>query len=229
MKNSDFLSDDELAALGVKRTITDYGHIVYEVPCSICGKTTRVLRFNPTRSYKCVICDGAIIKKREEKRRLARLQHEEELAEEIGVDAVHYRRFENGVKKFGPKHFFAIEQAEKMIGKYESVSEVIACIELLYIGARVIPHQKVGELVVDFCLPDEKLIIEIDGSIYHTDIDKEQRRDKALINMLGSDWVVKHVPAESVAKEHKAFRKAMKIYLDDRKFELRKEKRRVDY
>lgn len=223
MKTSEHLSDDELEAFGARRVTTKYGSVLYEVPCAICGRKTRVPNFNPTYPHKCIICTGDIGKKRQEKRRLARLQHEEELAEDIGVDAVHYRRFEKAVKKFGPRHLFAIEEAEKMILKYESVPEVIACIELLYIGVRVIPHQKVGDLVVDFCLPDEKVVIEIDGSLYHADSDKEQRRDKVIINTLGSDWIVKHIPAESVAKEHKAFRRAMRRYLDDRRFELRKE------
>lgn len=213
-------SDEELEALGVRRVIASNGMTMYEMPCAICGRMTRRYDFIPSRIPKCTLCSSDIEQKRRKKYEATKKKHEEEMAEEIGIDPVYYRRFEKGVSKFGLKYFPSIQRAEQVRDKFESVPEVVACIELLHIGARVIPHQLVGGYVVDFCLPDEKVVIEIDGSIYHANADKEFKRDLALKNMLGSDWIIRHIPSDAVMKDHKAFGKGMRKLLDDRRFEL---------
>lgn len=220
MLKGEMYSDDELEAFGVRRITTSSGSTFYEVPCAVCGRATRRYTFSPSKIVKCVICASEIEQKRRDKCKAVKRQHEEEMAEEMGVDAVHYRRFEKGVSKFGLAYYPSIEQAETVMSKFESVPEVVACIEMLYIGARVIPHQSVGSYTVDFCLPDEKVIVEIDGSIYHANADKEFRRDLALKNMLGSDWIIRHIPSDAVMKNHAAFGKGLKKLLDDRRFEL---------
>lgn len=214
------LTDEELLAIGVKRELADNGRVFYVAPCDICGRPVRKGNYSTNRVCKCRLCADNVLEKRHAKQKLAKEQHEKEMAEEIGVDQMHYRRFESGVRKFGLEYYAAIVEAEKLRYKFDSVSEVVACIELLHRGIRVIPHQKVGSYTVDFCLPDEKVVLEVDGSIYHADSDKEHRRDYALKNMLGSDWIIRHVPADSVMKNHKAFGKMMKRMLDDRRFEL---------
>ena len=75
-----------------------------------------------------------------------------------------------------------------------------------------------GDFTVDFCLPDEKVVIEIDGSIYHTDEDKEFRRDYALKNMLGDGWIIRHIDSDLVMKNHKEFGKQIKRLLEDLKY-----------
>ena len=213
-------SDEELEAYGVKRTKANDGLSVYEMPCAVCGRTTRTRSFFPTKIAKCSFCRGEIEQKRIKKIAAAKKQHEEKMAEEIGIDRVHYSRFEKGVSKFGLEYLPAIERAEQAIEKFESVPEVVACIELLHNGVRVIPHQAVGTYTVDFCLPDEKVVVEIDGSIYHANPDREYRRDYAITNMLGSDWIIRHIPSDLVMKNHEAFGRNMKRMLDDRRFEL---------
>lgn len=214
------LSDDELAALGVKRIIYN-GTEMYEIPCVICGKKTRSYTFDSMRTYKCLTCYSSVMKKHEKKRRLEKRKHEEILAEKLEVDLTRFRRFEKAVSYFGVEYFYAIEQAQEAMEKFDSVPEVVACIELLHIGVRVIPHQCVGNYTVDFCLPDEKAVLEIDGILYHSNYYREHSRDIALQNMLGDGWVIKHIPADAVMKNHKAFGKLMRKFVDDRRFELR--------
>ena len=215
-----YLSDEELAVLGVKRTKSKYGRRLYSVPCDVCGRHFQTTTYNTSNVYRCYTCenkravDGAKIKK------LAKEKMEIKEAEQAGIDYVHYHRFESAVWNLSPKYYFAIEEAAKFKSKFDSVPEVLACVELLYIGARVIPHQKVSCFIVDFCLPDEKVIVEIDGSLYHQNVDKEFRRDLVLKNALGSDWEIKHIPAETLPSKHELFGKTMKRYLDDRRFLL---------
>ena len=70
----------------------------------------------------------------------------------------------------------AIQKAKLAYNKYDSVPEAIAAIVLLHCGYRVIAQQPVSDYTVDFVLPDKKLAIEVDGSIYHADAAKEEIR-----------------------------------------------------
>ena len=214
------LSNEELAVFGVKRSANKYGKRTYEVPCDVCGKTIRTRTYNTSNVYRCYSCESKRAVDNNKIKKLAKERLELEESREQGVDFIHYHRFESAVENLNPKYFFAIQEAEKFKEKFDSVPEVIAFVELLYIGARVIPHQKVGSYTVDFYLPDEKVIVEVDGSLYHSNLDKEFRRDLVLKNTLGGDWVVKHIPAETLKSNHALFGRTMKKFLDDRRFEL---------
>ncbi len=213
------LSDEELQELGVTRTRSEYG-TVYTVPCAVCGRPTHSRQFSTNRVYKCNFCKKEVAKKRDAKMKAAKEKAEKIMADEIGVDYTHLHRFEQGASKFGAAYTRNIETARKVIDRFDSVPEVIACIELLHIRARIIVHQKVGDYTVDFCLPEEKVVIEIDGSLYHSDEAKEQMRDYAICYMLGDGWDVRHVPADAVAKRPQAFGGSMKRMLNARRHEL---------
>ena len=221
MTQGSSLTDEELAVLGVTRRRSKLdNHAIYEIPCALCGRTAYSRTYSTVRVYKCRMCEKEIVKKRNARIQSARAQFEELLADEIGTDAKHVRRFDKGAAKFGRTYAKSIETARKAIEDYDSVPEVVACIELLHIGTRVIVHQPVGDYTVDFCLPVEKLVVEIDGSLYHNDKDKEYMRDYAIKYMLGSGWEVRHIPADSVMKNHSLFGRGMKKLLNTRRVEF---------
>lgn len=56
---------------------------------------------------------------------------------------------------------------------------------------------------MDYFLPDENVVVEVDGSPYYSDEDKEYMRDYALRHMLGNGWTVRHVPADAIVKTTK--------------------------
>ena len=214
------MSDEELAALGVSRSKTEYGNALYTIPCAVCGRDAFSHEFSTSKVYRCTLCKGGIAEKRKAKAKIAREQAERELAEDVGVDYEHYHRFEKATEKLGLEYYLDVERARTAIGKFDSMPEVIACVELLHVGARVIVHQKVGDYTVDFCLPDEKVVVEVDGSLYHKDADREFARDNALKHMLGEGWAVRHVPADALVKRHEAFGRNMRKMLNARRGEL---------
>jgi very-short-patch-repair endonuclease len=59
------------------------------------------------------------------------------------------------------------------------------------IGAVLYPQFPVGRYFVDFGNPGAKVAIECDGAAYHTDIEKDARRDEALRRM---GWTVYRIP-----------------------------------
>lgn len=215
------LTAEELAVFGVERIEKNGSRAKYLVPCDVCGIKFISYSYNTSNVYKCRNCKDKHIEIDKRMKKLLKDKVEHEEADEIGIDHEHYQRFESASSKFGLKYYFAIEQASTVMNKFDSIAEAMACIELLYIGVRVIPQQKVGRNRVDFCLPDYKAIIEIDGALYHQDPNKDYWRDVALQKRLGDDWIIKHVPAEAVKQNHALFGKSMKRMLDVRKSELR--------
>lgn len=215
------LTDEELAVFGVSRNKGRKSENRYIVPCDVCGQSFPVKIYNTNNTYKCPECSDRHVEvtKRINKLLKEKIHHEE--ADEIGVDYEHYDRFESAASNFGIKYYCAIEEASKVMNKFGSIPEAIACIELLYIGVRVIPQQKIGRYKVDFCLPDYKMIIEIDGALYHQNPNKEYWRDVAIQRLVGDDWVIKHIPAETLKENHSLFGKSMKRLFDNRKHELK--------
>lgn len=214
------MSDEQLKLLGVSRTKDRFGKTQYLVPCAICGTPVGMRVFTTEKIIKCEFCKKEIAKRRKAKVEAAREELLTTLAEELETDYTHLKRFEKGTTKFGKPYYDAIDVARKAIDKFDSVPEVVACIELVYIGARFIVHQKVGDFTVDFCLPKEKVVIEIDGSLYHADADSEAMRDYAIKNMLGDGWIVRHIPSDAVMRNHTVFGTAMKRMLNNRRRDL---------
>lgn len=216
------LTDEELAAFGVTRNrdrnkLSEY---LYKVPCDVCGELIEISLYNTSNVYKCKSCKEKQVDVNKRIDRLLKDKIEHEEADEIGIDYEHYQRFESAANNFGIEHFCAIEQASSAMSKFGSIPEAIACIELLHIGVRVIPQQKIGRYKVDFCLPDEKIVIEIDGALYHQNPNKEYWRDVELKKLLGDEWLIKHIPAETLKENHSLFGKSMKKLINGRRKEL---------
>lgn len=223
------LTDEELAILGVTRTKKN-GQTKYIVPCDVCGELIETTKYSTNSVYKCKSCHSEEVAIKNKILEMVKWRNNELEAKELGADYEHFHRFENATKKFNKATYSKdIEKARKAMGKFDSVPEAVACIELLHIGARVIVQQKIGSFTVDFCLPKEKVVIEIDGSLYHKDKDKEFKRDYVLKNHLGDDWIIKHIPSDSVMSNHKFFGQCIKKLIDDRRFELCTKKSREIY
>ncbi len=169
------------------------------------------------------MCKRDIKRKRDAKLRAERERIEKVLAEDTATDTTHLRRFNSAAARFGADYSHSIATARRIIGDFDSIPEAVACIELLHLGTRVIHHQKVGGYVVDFCLPVEKVVVEIDGSLYHSDEAKEEIRDYAIRHMLGEGWTVRHIPADNLSRQHKTFGRAMRKMLNARRKELGEE------
>ena len=95
----------------------------------------------------------------------------------------------------------AVAAAEKACEKFGSIPEAMVGIELIRLGYRIYPQHKIGQYHVDFAIPDQKLIVEVDGSLYHSDKAKLLQRDAAIGYIIGFDWVIVHIPADLIKKD----------------------------
>ena len=91
------------------------------------------------------------------------------------------------------------EIAMKRVEYYGSIPEMMVAIQLLYLGYGITPQQTIGKYRVDFLIPKAKIVLEIDGKIFHT---KQNQNREAIIQLsLGLDWTIIHIPAELIRKD----------------------------
>ena len=97
----------------------------------------------------------------------------------------HILEYENGVKVFDSAH------------------EIVAYMELLRIGVKAVPNFTVRRYRADFALPDEKIILEIDGHLHKHKTAQDAQRDKDIRAELGSEWEVVRIPTEYIEQNIK--------------------------
>lgn len=181
------------------------GSWVYMVPCERCGKTFRSISYGRNRHYVCNACRYGEKQNREVfvDALINTLHTKEEQRFDKAVDSIRKQ-----VKNF-KKYERAVEIARKATKKYGSVPEAMAAIELVRLGYSIIPQQKVGRYHVDFYLPKDRIVVEIDGALYH----KEPfggNREATIQLSLGLDVKIVHVPAETISKDIAMLEKIMK-------------------
>ena len=171
------------------------GAYVYKIPCGCCGKIITKLHY---RKDLVQMCDYCKLKVKNKKAVLKKELLEIRTKREIQFD----KAVEN-IKRQIPKfqdYTKAIEIARKANEKYGSIPEAMVAIELIRLGYSIIPQQKINKYNVDFAIPKHKIIIEVDGKIFHSNDTKKER--EAIIQLsVGIDWKIIHIPAEYITKD----------------------------
>lgn len=163
----------------------------YNIPCEICGDMIHKTAYSPKRTYICQYCRGKIKKKTAP------------VIPEV-VETKKEKQFKKAVEKikFQVRNFSqyetAIRIAEQKCECYGSIPETMVAIELIRLGYSIIPQQKISKYKVDFAIPKQKLIIEVDGSLYHKEITE---REAVIQFNIGLDWKIIHIPAERIEKQ----------------------------
>lgn len=190
--------DSEVGSRGRK------GATVYLVPCSKCGGEIRSLTYGRNHEYVCDRCRLGVRKQNAtlERELLVELTTEGERRFAKAVQEI-----KRQVKDFQSYHR-VIEIARKAQDKYGSVPEAMVAIELLKLGYKIIPQQRIGKYKVDFYLPNAKTVVEVDGKIYHQGRDDNEREATILLS-LGLDTRIVHIPAERIAKDIKKLKQCL--------------------
>lgn len=181
-----------------------HGRFTYIIPCELCGGDVKRTQYSRTRNYICNYCKGLIKKK--EKIVLDHIENVETKAERRFNKAV--ANIEKQVKNF-QAYEKAINIAKTRAEKYGSIPEAMVAIELLKNKHKIIPQQKIGKYRVDFALPDIKMVVEVDGIIFHRRTERKEDREYAIQLALGFDWKIIHIPAELAAKRITMLEKAI--------------------
>ena len=178
---------------GVKVVEGEYGRYTYFIPCEICGRRIRRTQYSRKRNYVCDYCKGVI----KEKKKI--MIPEGQTKHDLRFDSA-VQNIKKSVKNFDD-YRKAISIAQTRSHSYGSVPEAVAAIELLKNKLKIIPQQRVGKYKIDFVIPDLKILLEIDGKLYHANLQKEGERDFYLQMRFGSAWTMIHFPAEYIEKD----------------------------
>lgn len=103
------------------------------------------------------------------------------------------------------------------IDKFFSLQEVMVAIQLEHQKITYETQKEIKGRKVDFFLPDKKIILEIDGGLYHTDENKEFLRDRKIMQGVGGDYEIVHIEAESVPRYTWNLKEALEFIIDQRK------------
>lgn len=176
------------------------------VPCSICGGYIKTTSGGSRKNRICDSCKRKINVMKPVSRKISAESNDK-----------HNKRFDKAVKEIKKqvsnfsKYERSVEIARTRLYEYDSVPEAMVAIELLRLRYKIIPQQKIGKYRVDFLLPDEKIVIEVDGSIYHAR-NKSSDREAVIQISLGFDWKIIHISAELIAKDIGKLKKCIELY-----------------
>lgn len=163
---------------------------MFQIPCEKCGKIIIRTQYSRKRTYLCDYCKGVLKEKKK--------------VEFPDVRTKHEKRFDKAIMKLQKqkipmqKYDSSIRLAETACEKYGSIPEAMLAVELLYAGYKIIPQQKIGKYKVDFAIPKDKIIIEVDGELFHGNKQNELQREAEIQLIIGFDWKIIHIPSEYI-------------------------------
>lgn len=193
---------DEAKKDGVKCVWNPETRVTHYYPrCTICGQEMFSYNYKSGLQYICKDC--------KEKQYLTDKRKKAEESKEIKD-----RKFEHALKRIekavGSKKFLKYEAAIAAIKKklykdgwFDSTEEIMVAIELVKNNIRARHQVKMGGYRVDFLLPDQKVVLEVDGTLFHTDKTKERERvrDNSIVLALGAEWEVIRITDECINED----------------------------
>ena len=108
------------------------------------------------------------------------------------------------------------EYTMENLDKFDSSYEIMAAIVLIHNRIHIKPQAKIGSYQVDFLLPDDHVIIEIDGDRHKHRKTYDTERDRDIKKALGNDWEIIRISTECLDMKATKLVDAMSAVLDHR-------------
>lgn len=106
------------------------------------------------------------------------------------------------------------------IDNFSSVPEAIIGIQMQRIGLKYKTQKEIAGKKVDFIIPEIKIILEIDGELYHTDENKSFLRDRQIMGAVGEKWEIVHIKAQEIPKYTWNLREALPHVVIQRNYKV---------
>lgn len=114
-------------------------------------------------------------------------------------------KMRKGAKKFAGEDYDYEEERDSVAMKilldnfqFNSTEEACVAMQLEKENIKYYPNYKIGRYMVDFLLPDLKIIIEVDGKLYHKDETKEFFRERYIMSAVGEKYEIVRIKAENI-------------------------------
>lgn len=151
------------------------------------------------RAY-CAKCHAEVTREQRETRaELARLkkrvmfENAMQLLEGQAIDMYELREAVDAVEEF----------LQESPDSFDSAPEIVAAVILIHNKVRCKPQYKVGKYLVDFLLPDEMVVLEIDGERHKARKVYDSKRDARIRQALGPGWEVIRINTEYIEQNAK--------------------------
>ncbi|MCW6662755.1 DUF559 domain-containing protein [Aerococcaceae bacterium NML190073] len=177
---------------GIIREKDGSGSTWYFPPCHVCGSAVPSWNYMRGVKYTCPDC----------KKFLA------EIAVQQKGENQKDRKYREAIKRIGKvarlePYEFAMKQVSSQLNKpgwYQSTEEIMVALELIRRNVTAYHQVKVLGCCVDFMLPQFKVVLEIDGTIFHSKEKKpsEALRDELICQALGDGWQVIRIRTENI-------------------------------
>ena len=156
--------------------------IKYHPICRNCGNECNVTAYISGNEYTCAQCNNA-----------QKFFQKEERQNRMMDRAVKKIRSFNIHKSVLQEYEQCIEVIKKKLKsgmKLDSKEEAMVAIQLEKDGISYETQVSIADHKVDFILRDLRMIIEVDGGLYHVDEERDQVIDERITEELGSDWEI---------------------------------------
>lgn len=153
--------------------------------CRLCGKTYD----GKGNSYTCYECN-------EKMAEIKKYQMMDKAADKL-------RKWLNGFRERQSKNLevcieYVRERFLNGTDHFDSLPEIMVAVQLTMQGIIYKTQVQRNGVTVDFVLPSMKIVMEIDGNLYHQDADKMFLRDRRVMYGCDDEWEIIHIAAEIV-------------------------------
>ena len=183
--------------------------------CHKCGAEVPVWRYESGTKYTCKKCRA------EERMIAADIRKEEDHKTRTAkLEKVIHR-----IKQGGnyPRYESAIAAVRQMIDDggrvFDSTEEIAVAIVLIEEGIQFRHQVRFGKrYIADFVLDDMKVVLEIDGDIFHGESrqERQQVRDDLIIAALGPEWEIVRIKTSALNQNISKLPKALRAVLKKR-------------
>lgn len=188
---------------------------VYYPKCHVCGGEVMTYNYKRGMNYTCNNCKVKIhMADKEQKKNENKEEKDRKL--EVAIKRIN--------KQAGTKineYSKAIEIVKSKLYNdrwFDSTEEIMVALELIRKKIKARHQVKMGIYRLDFVLPEEKIVLEVDGTIFHTERtkEKEDTRDNIIILNFGPDWEVVRITDELINQNVRRLVPAIRAVRDKR-------------
>lgn len=173
------------------------GFTVYYPPCHICSSPVPSWKYIRGTKYTCADCRSELIANHINLKQ-ENYSDKQERCLNRAIDRISKQ---TDISKYDD----AIKWVKNNLGKagwFQSTEEIMVALELIRRKVRTHHQVKIYNYSVDFILPDMKVALEIDGSLYHGKDRKKysEQRDWQICDKLGECWEIIHIDTVNINK-----------------------------
>lgn len=201
---------------GIRIQKDKYGADWYYPKCHLCGEEVPSLNYRRGIKYTCKACKLENRKREKITTTQAKIEKRQKmLSKAIARISKH-----TSIKKY-EKAIAVVEQmTDECYHAFDSTEEIMVALVLLQNDIQFRHQVRFGaRYTADFVLDEQKVVLEVDGDIYHgkEKQDYQRFRDDLIIAALGPEWEMLRIKTSTINQNVTRLPKAIKLAVERRK------------